>query len=41
MECYQDARQLAALETGLTLDTLTVEPFLTADKCLNQEFLPD
>jgi hypothetical protein len=41
MECYQDARQLAALETGLTLDTFAVESFLTADECLNQEFLPD
>ena len=41
MECYQDARQLAALETGLTLDTFPVESFLTADECLNQEFLPD
>ncbi|AFY44937.1 DUF29 domain-containing protein [Nostoc sp. PCC 7107] len=41
MECYQDARQLAALETGLTLDTFPVESFLTVNECLNQEFLPD
>ncbi|MCV3216605.1 DUF29 domain-containing protein [Plectonema radiosum NIES-515] len=41
MECYQDARQLAALETGLTLDTFPVESFFTGDECLNQEFLPD
>ena len=41
MECYQDARQLAALETGLTLDTFPVESFLSVDECLNQEFLPD
>ena len=41
MECYQDARQLAALETGLTLETFPVESFLSVDECLNQEFLPD
>ncbi|MDF5723931.1 MAG: DUF29 domain-containing protein [Rhizonema sp. PD37] len=41
MECYQDARQLAALETGLNLETFPVESFLTVDECLNQEFLPD
>jgi len=41
MECYQDARHLAALETGLSLDTFPIESFLTVDECLNQEFLPD
>ncbi|QLE56922.1 DUF29 domain-containing protein [Nostoc sp. TCL26-01] len=41
IECYQDARQLAALETGLTIDIFPVESFWTAEECLNQEFLPD
>ncbi|MCG6138354.1 MAG: DUF29 domain-containing protein [Nostoc sp. LLA-1] len=40
-ECYQDARQQAALETGLSLDTFPVESPFTADECLQQDFLSE
>ena len=39
--CYQDARQQAALETGLLIDTFPVESPFTADECLHQDFLPE
>ena len=39
--CYQDARQQAALETGLLLDSFPVESPFTADECLRQDFLPE
>jgi hypothetical protein len=40
-ECYQDARQQAALETSLSLNTFPLEfPFTTA-QCLHQNFLPE
>ncbi len=40
-QCYQDARQQAALETGLFIDTFPVESPFTADECLRQDFLPE
>ncbi|WP_414545431.1 DUF29 domain-containing protein [Nostoc sp. CCY0012] len=40
-ECYQDARQQAALETDLPLDTFPVKSPFTADECLQQDFLSE
>ncbi|AFZ58110.1 DUF29 domain-containing protein [Anabaena cylindrica FACHB-243] len=40
-ECYQDARQQAAIETGLLIDNFPVESPFSADECLNKDFLPD
>jgi Domain of unknown function DUF29 len=40
-ECYQDARKLAAIETGLSLATFPIESPFTGDECLNQDFLPE
>ena len=40
-ECYQDARKQASDETGLSLDAFPVEFTITADECLNEDFLPD
>lgn len=40
-ECYQDARKLASLETGLSLDTFPVSCPLTTDEILNQDYLPE
>jgi hypothetical protein len=39
-ECYQDARQQAALETDLSLDAFPLDSPFTADECLDQDFLP-
>ncbi|MBE9052613.1 DUF29 domain-containing protein [Nostocales cyanobacterium LEGE 11386] len=41
LECYQDARNLASDETGLSLDTFPVESLFTTDECLHQGFLPE
>ncbi|YAF95300.1 MAG: DUF29 domain-containing protein [Nodularia sp. CChRGM 3473] len=41
LECYQDARNLASDETGLSLDTFPVESLFTTDECLHQDFLPE
>lgn len=40
-ECYQDARELAAAETGLGIDAFPVEPLLTSEATLNSDYLPD
>lgn len=39
-ECYQDARKLASLETGLSVDTFPVDCPFTTDEILNQDYLP-
>lgn len=40
-ECYQRARRLAAAETGLKIDTYTVEPPFSSEEAVDPEFLPD
>ncbi|MFM6040349.1 MAG: DUF29 domain-containing protein, partial [Sphaerospermopsis kisseleviana] len=40
-ECYQDARKLASLETGLSVDTFPVDCPFTTDEILNQDYLPE
>lgn len=40
-ECYQDARQEAALETGLTLEVFPVVCPFTPEATLDSEFLPN
>ncbi len=40
-ECYFDARQLAALETGLPLDTLPMSATFSPEESLDPEFLLD
>ncbi|MEA5581704.1 DUF29 domain-containing protein [Nodularia harveyana UHCC-0300] len=39
--CYQDARQQAALETGLLINTFPMDSPFTADECLHKDFLPE
>ena len=38
---YQDARELASDETGLSLDTFPVDSLFTHEETLNEEYLPD
>jgi hypothetical protein len=38
-ECYQDARELAADETGLSLDTFPTESPFSTSEVLNPDFL--
>lgn len=40
-ECYQDARELAAAETGLATAEFPCEPLFALEQALNPEFLPD
>ena len=40
-ECYQDARELAAAETGLAIDMFPVESPFTVAETLNADYLPD
>jgi hypothetical protein len=40
-ECYQDARDLAATETGLSIDTFPVQSPFTPEQTLNPDYLPD
>ncbi|WP_139253683.1 DUF29 family protein [Hydrococcus rivularis] len=40
-ECYNKARQKAAIETGLLIETFSVESPLTPKETLNPEYLPD
>ena len=40
-ECYQDARELAADETGLTIDTFPVESPFSQEETLNPDYLPE
>jgi hypothetical protein len=39
-ECYQDARELAADETGLELQLFPIESPFTPEQALDPEFLP-
>jgi Domain of unknown function DUF29 len=40
-ECYQDAREQAADETGLLLEIFPVIPLWSPEETLNPEFLPE
>ncbi len=40
-ECYQDAREQASDETGLTLDTFPSESPFTPTETLNPDYLPE
>ncbi len=40
-ECYQDARELAADETGLSLETFPEQCPFSIEETLNTEYLPD
>jgi len=40
-ECYQDARELAAAETGLAIDGFPVETSFTPEEILNSDYLPE
>jgi Domain of unknown function DUF29 len=40
-ECYQDARELAAAETGLSFDIFPAESALTLAEILNPNSLPE
>ncbi|CAD5938850.1 hypothetical protein PCC9214_01785 [Planktothrix tepida] len=40
-ECYQDARELTADETGLTVDTFPVESPFSQEDTLNPDYLPE
>jgi Domain of unknown function DUF29 len=40
-ECYQDAREQAADETGLPLASFPVIPVLSSNETLNPDFLPE
>jgi len=40
-ECYQDARELAADETGLPIDTFPVESPFSQEDTLNPDYLPE
>ncbi|WP_341528102.1 DUF29 domain-containing protein [Nostoc sp. UHCC 0302] len=39
-ECYQDAKELAAAETGLTIDTFPIETPFNPKEILNSNYLP-
>ena len=41
INCYQNARKQAAIETGLSLATFPVESPFTIDECLDEDFLPE
>jgi len=38
---YQDARELASDETGLSLDTFPLDSPFTPEEALNEDYLPD
>ncbi|MBD1927102.1 DUF29 domain-containing protein [Trichocoleus sp. FACHB-90] len=40
-ECYQDARELAAAETGLEIESFPVETPFTPEEALDSGYLPD
>jgi hypothetical protein len=40
-ECYQDARELAAAETGLVIEDFPVETLFTPQEILNSDYLSD
>ncbi|MEL6437898.1 MAG: DUF29 domain-containing protein [Cyanobacteria bacterium J06621_8] len=39
-ECYQDSRKLAAIETGLAIDTFPIACPFAEQEVLDEEFLP-
>ncbi|MBE9135989.1 DUF29 domain-containing protein [Nodosilinea sp. LEGE 07088] len=39
-ECYQEARDLAATETGMSLENLPLESPFSPEQALDREFLP-
>lgn len=41
VECYQDARQQAAAETGLPLDTFPIASPFTPDEALNKDYFSE
>ena len=41
LDCYQDARELAADETGLALEAFPMESPFSQEEILNTEYLPD
>jgi hypothetical protein len=40
-ECYQDARKIASLETGLPLETFPKQSPFSQEETLNPDYLPD
>jgi len=40
-ECYQDARELAAAETGLAIDEFPVDIAFNPEEVLNSDYLPN
>jgi Domain of unknown function DUF29 len=40
-ECYQDARDLAATETGLSIDIFPSDSPFTPEETLNSDYLPE
>jgi hypothetical protein len=40
-ECYQDARELAADETGLSLETFPEQCPFSTEEILNTDYLPE
>lgn len=40
-DCYQDARELAAAETGLAIDEFPVETPFNPEEVLNSDYLPE
>ncbi|MGK7874885.1 MAG: DUF29 domain-containing protein [Xenococcaceae cyanobacterium] len=40
-ECYQDARKIASLETGLPLDAFPSESPFTPEEAFNPDYLPE
>ncbi|MGB3534803.1 MAG: DUF29 domain-containing protein [Microcoleaceae cyanobacterium] len=40
-ECYQDAREQASDETGLSLETFPTESPFTPEETINRDYLPD
>lgn len=40
-KCYQNARKLAADETGLSIDTFPVQSPFTSEETLHSDYLPD
>lgn len=41
INCYQNARKQAAIETGLSLATFPIESPFTINECLDEDFLPE
>jgi hypothetical protein len=41
INCYENARKQAAIETGLSVATFPVESPFTIDECLDKDFLPN